>query len=409
MSAAATNRSRPPTQALLEYAVSAPAGSFLKVDRQAGVIFGVKVLGRYSKNRYDPAAENGIEYSPACMEDAVRRQLYEGCHVNEDHPRDRSRPGLERDAADGLGVLRNARVETGRDGEPGIYADFHYLRAKALCESVCEDVERGLGVFGLSHNASAAKERFDRQNRRVVVESLALVRGVDLVRKPATNKNLWESERPMPITMRSLLESRRVGLSKPRRKWLDRLVEMYEEDAPMAAEVEPAADVSPDDQLAAGFRAAILAIIDGDGTAAEKAKKIGEYLKTHERLTQEPEPEDVEESEDDATKKKGDEKSADKTESLAELAELATLRAEKAARNLCESMQFEPTAIQVDALAAIPEAKRKAIVESFKAARPAAGGKPRSVPAGGPSKTGGKDRLEDQKPDPAASRAALYG
>lgn len=390
------------SRVMLEYQVAGVPGSPLKVDREAGIIFGVKVLGRFSKNRYTPEAEGGTEYSLPCMEDAVRRQLYEGAHVNEDHPRDRSRPGVERDADDGLGVLRNARVETGRDGEPGIYADFHYLRSKQLCESVCEDVERGLGVFGLSHNAAAAKERFDRAAKRVVVESLALVRGVDLVRKPATNKNLWESERPMPITIRSLLESRRPALSKPRRKWLDRLVEMYEEDAAMSAEAEAPADASPDDALKAGFEAAMLAIIRGDGTAQDKAKKIGEYLKTHEKLTQEPEPENVEESEDDDTDPA---KKADK-EKAESLRELAALKSEKAARDLCESMQFTPTGVQVEAIAALPEPRRKALVESFKAGAKPAAPKPRSIPAGGAG--GDKDRTES-KFDPAASRAALFG
>lgn len=386
---------------LLEYAVSAPAGSPLKVDRENGIIFGVKVLGRFSKNRYDPAAENGTEYSPACMADAVKRQLYEGCHVNEDHPRDRSRPAVERDADDGLGVLRNARVETGRDGEPGIYADFHYLRSKSLCESVCEDVERGLGVFGLSHNAAAARERFDRQAKRVVVESLALVRGVDLVRKPATNKNLWESERTtMPTTLRALLESRRAALSKPRRKWSDKLLEMYEEDAPMAAEAEPAADASPDDALAAGFRSAVLAILDGEGTAADKAAKIKHYLVTHEKLTQADEPGDVEESEDDdAAEKKGDDKKPeDKTESLA---------AENASLRLCLMEGVKPTAAQIKALSLLEsEAERKELIAGFRpVAAPAP--KPRSITPGAVKPPADKNRVESH--DAADDLAALRG
>lgn len=401
------------SRALLEFqVVGVPDSPPLKVDRELGVIFGVRVLGRFSKNRYVPEAVNGTEYSEACMDDAVRRGLYEGVHVNSDHPADRARPGAERATDDGLGVLRNVRKERcPKTGDPALVGDFHFFRSKDLNESVCEDVERRLGVFGLSHNASAAKERFDPRAKRLVIESLETVRGVDLVRKPATNTNLWESERPMPITIRSLLESRRSQLSKPRRRWADRLVEMYEEDPSMGAEAEPAADASPDDALKAGFEAAMLAIIRGDGTAQDKAKKIGEYLKTHEKLTAPAEPEEPKAESDDgdkpADKPKGDDKPKDKEESL---------KAENDALRLCLLEGVQPTPAQLKALTLLEsEAERKELVAGFPkaaaATTPAAAGRPKSgIPAAKPAAgTAGKDRLESAAVDPTAAMAALRG
>lgn len=359
-------RTPPNRRSLLEQcAVGIPGVPPLRVDEQAGVIFRVKVLGRFSRNHHGlREAENGTEYSAGCMRAALA--LYEGAKVKANHPADRSAPGKERPVDDTFGVLRNCVVESDERGEPAVWADLHYLTSHPLAPRVVEDVRRGLGVYGLSHNAAAARERFDRAARRLVIEELATVRSVDLVDKPATNRNLWESERPMPTNVRTLLESRRESLTKKRAGWLDRLLEMYEGDDPgMSAEVPAeAGGGDPDSALLDGFRQAVMAIFDGEGSAAEKAKKIANYLKTHEKLTGSAEPEEapeVEESEDD------DDEEGGKGKDVAESEELKTLRAEKKARDLCESLGLVPTSLQVAAVAGLPADKqRRELVESFK-------------------------------------------
>jgi len=390
-------------RSLLEFqVVGVPDSPPLKVDRELGVIYGVKVLGRFSKNRYVAEAVNGTEYSEACMDDAVRRKLYEGVKVKTDHPGDRSKPGAERSVYESFGVLRNVRKDRDpKTGEPGLYADLHYIRPHQLAESVCDDVERKLGVYGLSHNAAADRERFDPRTKRLVIESLAVARSVDLVDKPATNTNLWESERPMPITIRSLLESRRAGLSKPRRKVLDRLVDLYEDDASMAVETSPAADASPEDALAGGFEAAMLAIIRGDGTAKDKAKKVAAYLSAHEKLTQADEPVEESEGDDDKPKPKDDAADKPKDKDKAE-----SLKAENDALRLCLLEGVKPTAAQLKALTLLEsEADRKELLAGFAkpAAAAAAPAKPRSVPAGAVKPAGTKDRVESDAADPAAA------
>lgn len=235
----------------------------------------------------------------------------------------------------------------------------------------------------------------------------------------------------MPITIRSLLESRRAALSKPRRKWADRLVEMYEEDPSMGAEAEPAAETSPDDALKAGFEAAMLAIIRGDGTAQEKAKKIGEYLKTHEKLTQPAEPAAPTESDDedgdegkDVKEQVGDGSSKNQAGQRRAMhakdpddhvthTKAESLQAENDALRLCLLEGVKPTPAQLKALTLLEsEAERKELVAGFpKAATTTTTttAKPKSgIPVPKPADPA-KDRVESAAVEPAAALAALYG
>src|SRR4051812_10441209 len=71
-------------------------GSPLKVDRDKGIIYAVKVLGRYSQNRHVEGT-SGSEYSPRAMKQAC--DLYEGMTVRVDHP-DRKNPSAGRSVHD---------------------------------------------------------------------------------------------------------------------------------------------------------------------------------------------------------------------------------------------------------------------------------------------------------------------
>ncbi len=388
--ASKTKRPAPRQRALLEqFAVGTAVGTpALEIDREQGIIFGVKVLGRYSRNNHGLVeAENGSEYSPACMRSAIA--MYEGAKVKLNHPRDRTKPGAERDVDDNYGVLRNVRIESEADG---VRADLHYLKTHRKTPEILEDVERQLGLWGLSHNAAAARERFDRGAKRLVIEELATVRSVDLVDKPATNRNLWESEyRPVSTCLRDLLESRRPKWSKPRRKWADRLLEDDAMAPTMDAPVEAPADGGDeDDALWSGFKGAIDKLFEkyaaGEMDEKEVGKQVVEYLKAHKKLTAADEPEapkaDASESDDD------DDGSKDKVESE----ELVTLRREKAARDLCESLGYTPTALQIEAVAGIKDGKRqRELAESYKPAGKTGGGF-KSPKSAAPGSVGGTDK-----------------
>lgn len=354
---------------LIEFVASppAPTGQRLTVDEAAGIIYRVKVLGRFSRNNHGLVeAENGTDYLP-CMKQALRD--YEERKVKCNHPANRAEPGKERPIEDTLGVLRNCVLESDEHGELAIWADLHCLTAHPMYLRVIEDVKKGLGVYGLSHNAAAKRERFDTGARRLVIEELALVRSVDLVDKPATNRNLWESERThMNTTLRELLESRRPKWSKARRLWANVLLE---DDLAPAIDAPVAAPDGGDeeDALWSGFQAAIQKVLDqykdGSIDAKEAGKKIADWIKAHDKLSGADEPEAPSDKASsgggDAGGSGGDK--SDKQESE----ELVELRREKKARELCESLGYTPTALQIEAVAGIKDAKRqRELAESYK-------------------------------------------
>jgi hypothetical protein len=416
-----------------QLAVGAPAGaSPLRIDEDGGVIFRVKVLGRFSRNNHGLSeAENGTDYGPS-----MRRAIaeYEGKKVKCNHPSDRTNPGKERPVEDTFGVLRNCVIESDESGEPAIWADLHCLTTHPMYPRVVEDVKKGLGVYGLSHNATSRRERFDRASRRLVIEELATVRSVDLVDKPATNRNLWESERPMKSNLRDLIESRLPKWSGPRRKWARKLLEDDAMAAPLGegADAGDAGAADPDDALKGGFDAACRAVLDGDMSADEKIAKLRKLLKAHEKLTQDDEPEppadddgagdDLEESVGDGSKNQDGQKGAmefydawdrpSRHKKESESDELRLLRGEKAVRQLCESLGVSLSDAQVEAGAAIAAGRRKSYVESFQG-RPGLK-TPKSAPPGGrpPQEGKAKDRLEsegERKASVADDLAALRG
>lgn len=165
---------------LLETAYSPNA----KIDKAAGIVRGVRVLGRESRN--------GRTYSDKAMNDAAR--LYEGAPVNIDH--DRKEPHRERGLLEGFGELRN----TANKGE-FVEGDLHYPKSHPATPLFEEMAERFPNKVGLSHNADGKSRR---EKGKEIVESIDRVISVDVVRSPATNKGLWESE---GRTVKELLET----------------------------------------------------------------------------------------------------------------------------------------------------------------------------------------------------------
>jgi hypothetical protein len=149
-------------------------GVAVRVDRQAGVIRGVKILGLHSRN--------GRSYLPEALAGAVG--LYEEAKVNVNHPK--GNPGGPRDYQDRIGVIRNVAVRTGE----GLFADFHFNPKHALAEQLVWDAEHAPENVGFSHNVQAQTRR---QGDCLVVEAITKVQGVDLVADPATTRGLFES------------------------------------------------------------------------------------------------------------------------------------------------------------------------------------------------------------------------
>jgi hypothetical protein len=149
-------------------------GIAVRVERAAGVIRGVKILGLQSRN--------GRTYLPDALIEAA--PLYEHAKVNVNHPK--GSPHAPRDYQERLGVIRNVAV---RPGE-GLFGDLHFNPKHALAEQLIWDAEHSPENVGLSHNVEA---RTSRSGDRVVVEAILRVESVDLVADPATTRGLFES------------------------------------------------------------------------------------------------------------------------------------------------------------------------------------------------------------------------
>jgi hypothetical protein len=234
------------------------------VDRDAGVIRGVKVLGRQSRN--------GREYSDHALHDAAR--LYEGIGVNLNHAH--SREGSQaRSVEAGFGWLAGVAVRP-----DGVFGDLHYFKSHLQAAVIVEAAERNPRRFGLSHNAEGRVAHAGGKN---VVESIEHVRSVDLVQNPATNAGLFESEESLMSTLttrsiRQILTETHDG----------RLASLLDDDqlAPFAeAAVGFAADAGPDDQVAAAFKTMIDSVLDDDSLDLQaKLAKIRGILKAQAKL-----------------------------------------------------------------------------------------------------------------------------
>ena len=132
-------------------------GVNMRIDRPAGVIRGVKLLGCESRN--------GRRYLPEAL--AQVAALYEGAKVNVNHPK--GNPLAARDYQDRLGRIRNVAV---RPGE-GVFGDLHFNPKHALAEQLAWDAENAPENVGLSHNVQA---RTSRQGGQTVVEAIQIGR-----------------------------------------------------------------------------------------------------------------------------------------------------------------------------------------------------------------------------------------
>jgi len=154
-----------------------------RVDRDKGIIYGVKVLGRTSVNTHKSGANKGTRYTDQAMQ-ACSRRIAEGLEVNTNHMHE----GGDRDVNDGLGKLLNPKLTP-----EGVFADLHCLTTHPMWERVAEAAEKMPDAFALSINAWGKGEIEDGW---FVINDLpaASFQSVDLVRNGGTNRSLFESQ-----------------------------------------------------------------------------------------------------------------------------------------------------------------------------------------------------------------------
>jgi hypothetical protein len=344
-----------------------------KVDRAAGVISNVKLLGWES--------ENGRRYPPEVGKKAVEDGLYSGvpCYLN--HGDD------ERGFEEQLGNIINPRWQ-----EDGVFGDVQLLMSDPMAVKVCEAAEKMADTFGMSH-AALGDGHYDDET--LIVDRITEILSVDIVTRPATTNGLFESRRTVgmkTIHFRKLLERVAPKLSKPRRAVVKKFLGREDMADPLATEVDaPADDTTPADALKAGFRATIDAVLDDDTLdAAGKSQKVKQLLQTHDKLTAPDEPDPAEEDDDepadgkkppveeddddDAGKKAATEADDDDEPAAKESVKLKTrldrMERREKIRERCEVLKFTPSKELVEDLLDMPPAvAERAIMRESKAAR----------------------------------------
>lgn len=185
----------------------------LRVDRERGIIEGVKVLGHVSAN--------SRTYTQRCLDESAH--LWEGLPVSVDHPQ---RGGDTRSATSRLGWLKNLRSVK----DKGIFADLHYLKSHAMAGPLAEAAERNPRLMGLSIEAEGDEEMRDGKK---YIEKITRAHGAAVVAEPAACPNgLSESRttltepRTAPAVTLSEAMLRWAGrcdaptLAKAKREWL---------------------------------------------------------------------------------------------------------------------------------------------------------------------------------------------
>lgn len=159
-------------EALQEYVDS--RGVTVRVDREQGVLRGVKLIGLESRN--------GRRYRESTLDQAT--SLYEEAKVNVNHPK--GGPLSPRDYQDRLGVIRGVELRTGE----GLFGDLHFNPKHLLAEQLVWDAEHNPRNVGFSHNVLA---RLSRESEVAIVEEITRVLSVDLVADPATTRGIFEN------------------------------------------------------------------------------------------------------------------------------------------------------------------------------------------------------------------------
>ena len=226
------------------------------VDRENGVIPGVKLIGLVSKN--------GRRYSESALRKAA--SLYEGRIVNLNHVK----AGQSRDVRDLAGSISGVEFREGQ----GLFGNLRYLKGDPAGEKVAALAESGIANVGMSHDADGSVKRIGGEN---VVEEITAVNSVDVVFNPATTQSFKEST--MKTTLRKLIEATPY---KHTAKLLEMMPELAAEepiDVPAVEEGESAPD--PIDAVADALAAKVAdAIKDPDVTDAEVGQMAKAASKT---------------------------------------------------------------------------------------------------------------------------------
>lgn len=337
----------------------------LVVDQAAKVIKHVKVLGRTSPNTHGMRGAESTAYADSAMTQLAEHINSAGFKVNLNHLRPDG-PTKGRPMQDRFGKLVPGTAILEDDG---VYADLQYLSAHPMASMVVEAATEMPDAFGLSINT------FGRglvNNGVYTIREFIITRqsSVDVVADAGTVTSLSESdEEQNPMKTKTPAKGAKTRLR--------------EDDMPTGLPVpdmedDTTGEMSPEDQLKAGFRAAIMSVVDDDSMdIKQKCDKISNYIKTHAKLassdTEADEGDDGDDGEDETETEESlrERKPAKGLTKLQE--ELATLKRKTEVREQCDEAGFMPSKPLFEALCGMADAKaRKTLIEEQKKLKPTA-------------------------------------
>lgn len=328
------------------------SGENLRVDREAGVIHGAKILG--TESRYSNGKVRR-RYSESAIEQAAK--AYEGLGFNTNHP-DRKTPDVERGVEERVGWFESVTSKS-----DGVYADLHCIKSHPFTPILMEIAERNPAMIGLSHNADGVETV--QKNGERLVESIDRVISVDLVQKPATNSSLFESEEPMPQTLKKFVES--IDAKHPLQAGMSRLLEEDPVMAELPAPEMPAAS-SSEDQIKAAFRQAVMAAFDDEALDSKATlSKIKDILKAYDKLTGSS---SAGGTGADSGSESGGADSSGSTPAIESMAaEIRSLKAKDGIRSMMESEGLAPSEERVNLLSSVAGiSAQKSLIATFKKA-----------------------------------------
>jgi len=154
-----------------------------------GVVRGVKLLGLRSRNRrnYD---------TPGVRKSAIKQLA--GARVFIDHPDTPSSPRSYRDA---FGVVED---DVQYVPDRGYYGGIRYNPKHFLADQFIWDVKNNPSGLGMSVNARLIYGPKKDKNGDEVVESIEMIRSIDVVTKPATSAGIFEHEEESVMDLSTL-------------------------------------------------------------------------------------------------------------------------------------------------------------------------------------------------------------
>jgi hypothetical protein len=347
-----------------------------RIDRDAGVIYGVLVVGKVSRNRKE--SSKGRRYTDECLREALG--LYEGARVRVNHLKiNPTVQAGDRDVNAVLGQLRGCWL-----APEGVRGNLHYLKSHPMADRLADAAEAMPTAFGLSHDVSKWEGGLDGQGVYTITR-IATLEGVDLVDTPGSTRGLFESEYGGIIVAKKKLSETLPAWSDPVKEVVAQLIESDYASPDMMVR----GDGDPDDQLADAFANMVWQVVKGAGDRKVKLAKVKAILEAQDKLIEAGNAADA--AAEDRT---------DPDAGMAESLQAATQEVERARlresiRVLCDAGTLIPTSADLKVLERLDtEAERKNYIRDTAAARrkPAGGGNDPNPPSNDPV-----DRVRDGK------------